>query len=102
MFTTAPGQWEPPLRDYLGDLTDEAPKNAITAFVTRGPKNKPSLWHFHLTHVTMPVKLFYSNRRGPKSGNPNSGVYRGHITLGVGIFVLWPGSQIEILKNCDL
>lgn len=44
VFTTAPGQWEPPLGDYLGDLTDEvpdskAPDNSITYFVTGGPKN---------------------------------------------------------------
>ena len=37
VLTTAPGQWEPLLGDYLGDLTDEVPKNAITAFVTGGP-----------------------------------------------------------------
>ena len=39
VFTTAAGQWEPPLGDYLGDLTDEVPQNVITAFVTGGPKN---------------------------------------------------------------
>lgn len=39
VFSTSPGQWEPPLRDYFGALTDEAPQNAITAFATRGPKN---------------------------------------------------------------
>lgn len=43
MFTSAPGQWDPPLGDYLGDLTDEvinnkAPDNKITNFVTGGPK----------------------------------------------------------------
>lgn len=44
VFTSVPGQWEPPLGDYLGDLTDEvpdkkAPDNTITHFVTGGPKN---------------------------------------------------------------
>lgn len=39
VFTTVTGQWEPPLGDYLGDLTDEAPQNVITTFVTGGPKN---------------------------------------------------------------
>lgn len=39
VFTTAAGQWEPPLGDYLGDLTDESPKNSITHFVNRGRKN---------------------------------------------------------------
>jgi hypothetical protein len=39
VFTTTPGQWEPPLGDYLGDLTDEVPGNNITHFVTGGPKN---------------------------------------------------------------
>lgn len=39
VFTTAAGQWEPPLGDYLGDLTDETPKNSVTHFVTGGPKN---------------------------------------------------------------
>ena len=34
-----PGEWEPPLGDFLGDLTDEAPNNSITRFVTGGPKN---------------------------------------------------------------
>lgn len=39
VFTTSPGQWAPPLGDYLGDLTDEVPDNKITHFVTGGPKN---------------------------------------------------------------
>ncbi|XP_052815380.1 uncharacterized protein LOC128242318 [Mya arenaria] len=39
VFTTRPGEWEPPLGDYLGDLTDEVPGNSITDFVTGGPKN---------------------------------------------------------------
>ena len=39
VFTTIPGQWEPPLGDYLGDLTNEEPNNTITKFVTGGPKN---------------------------------------------------------------
>ncbi|XP_053390895.1 uncharacterized protein LOC128553745 [Mercenaria mercenaria] len=39
VFTTDVGQWEPPLGDYLGDLTDEVPNNSITSFVTGGPKN---------------------------------------------------------------
>ncbi|WAQ94993.1 hypothetical protein MAR_007464, partial [Mya arenaria] len=38
VFTSTPGQWEPQLGDYLGDLTDEVSNNAITAFVTGGPK----------------------------------------------------------------
>lgn len=39
VFTAFPGQWQPPLGDFLGDLTDEAPDNKITQFVTGGPKN---------------------------------------------------------------
>lgn len=39
VFTTAPGQWESPLGDYLRDLTDEVPGNNITHFVTGGLKN---------------------------------------------------------------
>jgi len=44
VFITYPGQWIPPLGDYLGDLTDEvpdkrAPGNTILHFVTGGPKN---------------------------------------------------------------
>jgi len=39
VFITAPGQWDPPLGDYLGDLTDEVQQSAITAFVTSGPNN---------------------------------------------------------------
>jgi len=38
-FTSAIGEWDPPLGDFLGDLTDEVPNNAITKFVTGGPKN---------------------------------------------------------------
>ncbi|VDH92510.1 Hypothetical predicted protein [Mytilus galloprovincialis] len=39
VFTVNEGEWEPPLGDYLGDLTDEVPFNNITHFVTGGPKN---------------------------------------------------------------
>ena len=39
VFTTSPGEWEPPLGDYLGDLTDEITDNSIVKFVTGGPKN---------------------------------------------------------------
>lgn len=39
IFTARPGDWTPPLGDYLGDLTDEVPGNTITHFVTGGPKN---------------------------------------------------------------
>ena len=39
VFTTSPGEWEPPLGDYLGDLTDEIKDNSIVKFVTGGPKN---------------------------------------------------------------
>lgn len=39
VFATVLGQWEPPLGDYLGDLTDKVPDNKITHFVTGGPKN---------------------------------------------------------------
>ena len=39
VFTVKPGEWEPALGDFLGDLTDEAPNNDITHFVTGGPKN---------------------------------------------------------------
>ncbi|XP_053392147.1 uncharacterized protein LOC128554859 [Mercenaria mercenaria] len=39
VFTSAQGEWDPPLGDFLGDLTDEVPYNQITKFVTGGPKN---------------------------------------------------------------
>ena len=39
VFTTSPGEWEPPLGDYLGDLTDEITDNSIVKFVTGEPKN---------------------------------------------------------------
>ena len=39
VFTVKDNEWEPPLGDYLGDLTDEVPDNQITHFVTGGPKN---------------------------------------------------------------
>ncbi|CAC5385639.1 unnamed protein product [Mytilus coruscus] len=39
VFTVKEGEWEPPLGDYLGDLTDEVPSNNIKHFVTDGPKN---------------------------------------------------------------
>ena len=39
IFTSSPGLWEPALGDYLGELTDEAPRNTILNFVTGGPKN---------------------------------------------------------------
>lgn len=39
VFTTKPGEWEPELGDYLGDLTNEVPDNEIEVFVTGGPKN---------------------------------------------------------------
>ena len=43
VFTTEPGQWKPPLGDYLEDLTEvpdsKAPNNTITHFVCEGPKN---------------------------------------------------------------
>ena len=47
VFITSPGQQEPPLGVYLGDLTDEVLKNAITAFstVTGGTL---VLFYFHL------------------------------------------------------
>jgi len=38
VFTTATGQWGPPLGDYFGNLTDETLKNVITHFVSGGPK----------------------------------------------------------------
>lgn len=39
VFVTNTGEWKPPLGDYLGDLTDETPNNAITHFVTGDPNN---------------------------------------------------------------
>ena len=39
VFSVKTGEWEPPLGDFLGDLTDEVPSNSITHFVTGGPKN---------------------------------------------------------------
>ncbi len=39
IFTTKDGELKPSLGDFLGDLTDEVPKNRILTFVTGGPKN---------------------------------------------------------------
>lgn len=39
MFTSDQVESNPPLGDFLGDLTDEVPNNKITKFVTGGPKN---------------------------------------------------------------
>jgi hypothetical protein len=39
VFTSAQGEWDPPLGDFLGDLTYEVPNNQITRFITGGPKN---------------------------------------------------------------
>ncbi|XP_052813916.1 uncharacterized protein LOC128240969 [Mya arenaria] len=55
VFTTAPGQWEPPLGDYLGDLTDEVPNNSITSFVTGGPKNYAYKLAFPNKHGKMSI-----------------------------------------------
>ncbi|WAR10918.1 LOW QUALITY PROTEIN: hypothetical protein MAR_035994 [Mya arenaria] len=41
VFTIIPGQWKPQLGDYLGDLTDEVPNNAITAFKVPKTMNIP-------------------------------------------------------------
>ena len=47
VFTLQPGEWIPPLAEYLGDLTDELndggvcnlpEEDHITEFVSRGPK----------------------------------------------------------------
>ncbi|CAC5372370.1 unnamed protein product [Mytilus coruscus] len=38
IFIVKQGEWQPPLGDYLGELTDEVPANSITQFVTGGPK----------------------------------------------------------------
>lgn len=38
IFTARPGEWSPPLDDYLGDMTDETPGKKILSFVTGGPK----------------------------------------------------------------
>ena len=39
IFTVAPGEWEPELGDYLGDLTNDIPDNDIDTFVTGGQKH---------------------------------------------------------------
>ena len=39
IFTVAPGECEPELDDYLGDVTNEIPDNDIDTFVTGGPNN---------------------------------------------------------------
>jgi len=38
VFTTATGQWDPPLGDFFGNLTVETLKIFITHFVTGGRK----------------------------------------------------------------
>ena len=40
IFTSRPGEWVPPLGDYLGELTNEFDdEHHITTFVSGGPKN---------------------------------------------------------------
>ena len=40
IFTSQPGEWIPPLGDYLGELTNELDEgDYITTFATGGPKN---------------------------------------------------------------
>ena len=40
IFTSQPGEWMPPLGDYLGELTNELDDDDyITTFVSGGPKN---------------------------------------------------------------
>ncbi|CAC5394810.1 unnamed protein product [Mytilus coruscus] len=39
VFSVAPGEWQPDLVDYIGELTDEIEGNEIVSFVTGGPKN---------------------------------------------------------------
>ena len=39
VFVHKPGKPEPPLGDYLGDLTDELDGDYITTFISGGPKN---------------------------------------------------------------
>ena len=40
IFTSRPGEWVPPLGDYLGELTNELDdEDYITTFVSGGPKN---------------------------------------------------------------
>ena len=39
IYVHEPGKPEPPLGDYLGDLTDELDGDYITAFMSGGPKN---------------------------------------------------------------
>lgn len=39
IFTSKPGQKNPPLGDYLGELTDELENDSIDTFCAGGPKN---------------------------------------------------------------
>ena len=39
IYVHEPGKPEPPLGDYLGDLTDELDGDYITTFISGGPKN---------------------------------------------------------------
>ena len=39
IYVHEPGKPEPPLGDYLGDLTDELDGDYITEFMSGGPKN---------------------------------------------------------------
>ncbi|MES9882603.1 MAG: DNA polymerase [Sedimenticola sp.] len=39
VYWSKPGDYEPPIGDYLGDLTDELNGDYITEFVSAGPKN---------------------------------------------------------------
>ena len=39
IYVSKPGKPEPPIENYLGDLTDELDRDYITTFMSGGPKN---------------------------------------------------------------
>ncbi len=68
VFSTKPGEWQPDLGDYLGDLTDEVPNNETPHFVTGGPKN----YAFQTTRPDENDKITHCKIRGITLNHKNS------------------------------
>nr|DAC81407.1 TPA_asm: PolB-C [Rhodactis coral adintovirus] len=68
IFTSKPGEWVPPLGDYLGELTNELDDDDyITTFVSGGPKNYA--YQTKNGKTTCKVRGFTLNYRGSQKLN---------------------------------